>query len=137
MKACGRPLSATANVLLCSLGMLWFTAIAWGNTEYYRHVVFDNSLTPDAYFYSQGSANGSSLLELKDHRLPVEMKTFLTPPNALRLQWQSQPGGGWEGEIRVVGFRRYGDGRAGGVGRNDSGATLAARPPWRSPVQLV
>ena len=105
MKACGRPLFATANLLLCSLGMAWFTAIAWGNTEYYRHVVFDNSLTPDAYFYSRGMANGSSLLELKDNRLPVETKTFLTPPNALRLQWQSQPGGGWEGEVRVVGFR--------------------------------
>ena len=65
MKACGHPLSAAANVLLCSLGMAWFTAIAWGSTEYYRHVVFDNSLTLDAYFYTQGSANGSSLLELK------------------------------------------------------------------------
>ncbi len=105
MKACGHPLSAAANVLLCSLGMAWFTAIAWGSTEYYRHVVFDNSLTLDAYFYTQGSANGSSLLELKGNRLPVETKTFLTPPNALRLQWQSRPGGGWEGEVRVVGFR--------------------------------
>lgn len=50
-------------------------------------------------------ANGSSFLELTHSRLPVETKTFLTPPNALRLQWQSQPGGGREGEVRVVGFR--------------------------------
>jgi hypothetical protein len=75
------------------------------NTDYYRHIVFDNSLTSDSYFYSAGMANGASFLELKDWRLPVETKTFLTPPNALRLQWQSQPGGGWEAEVRVVDFR--------------------------------
>jgi exo beta-1,2-glucooligosaccharide sophorohydrolase (non-reducing end) len=102
---CKRTFSAVAYLVLFSLGPVWFPAIAWGSTEYYRHIVFDNSLTPDVYFYSRGMANGSSLLELKDNRLPVETKTFLTPPNALRLQWQSQPGGGWEGEVRVVGFR--------------------------------
>jgi hypothetical protein len=75
------------------------------NTDYYRHIVFDNSLTSDSYFYSAGSANGASFLELKDWRLPVETKTYLTPPNALRLQWQSQQGGGWEAEVRVVNFR--------------------------------
>jgi hypothetical protein len=105
MKACCRTLSVTANLLLCSLAMAWFTAAAWGSTEYYRHVVFDNSLTSDTYFYSRGMANGSSFLELKDNRLPVETKTFLTPPNALRLRWQSQSGGGWEGEVRVDSFR--------------------------------
>jgi len=74
-------------------------------TEYYRHTVFDNSLTPDAYFYSSAMANGSSFLEQKDQHLPVDTKTFLTPPNALRLQWQSQPDGGWEAEVRAVSFR--------------------------------
>ena len=88
----------------CLLAMVCFSAAAWGNTEYYRHVVFDNSLTPDSYFYSNGMANGSSFLELKEKRLPVETKTFLTPPNALRLQWQSQAGGGWEAEVRVHGL---------------------------------
>jgi len=96
---------ASANLLFLSLGLLWFSAAAWGNTEYYRHVVFDNSLTPDSYFYSNGRANGSSFLALKDGRLPVETKTFLTPPNALRLEWQSQAGGGWEAEVRVEGYR--------------------------------
>jgi hypothetical protein len=105
MKVCRRTLSVTRYLLLYSLGAVCFTASAWGSTEYYRHVVFDNSLTPDAYFYSQGVANGSSFLELNGQHLPVETKSFLTPPNALRLQWQSQPGGGWEGEVRVVGFR--------------------------------
>jgi len=102
-----RFIHASAILLLPFL-VVCFSAAAWGNTEYYRHVVFDNSLTPDSYFYSGGMANGSSFLELKNRRLPVETKTFLTPPNALRLQWQSQVGGGWEAEVRVNGFRnRY------------------------------
>ncbi len=95
---------ATAKLFIF-LGMICSSAIALGNTEYYRHVVFDNSLTPDSYFYSHGTSNGSSFLELKDGRIPVETKTFLTPPNALRLQWQSQPGGGWEAELRVESYR--------------------------------
>ncbi len=104
MKFCKRTLSASRDLLLL-LGVVWFTSAAWGSAEYYRHVVFDTSLTPESYFYSQGMANGASFLELKDRRLPVETKTFLTPPNALRLQWQSQPGGGWEAEVRVDGHR--------------------------------
>ena len=104
MKPRKRFTYATAN-LCVFLGMVCCSAVAWGNTEYYRHIVFDNSLTPDSYFYSHGTANGSSFLELKDGRLPVESKTFLTPPNALRLQWQSQPGGGWEAELHVEGYR--------------------------------
>jgi hypothetical protein len=103
-KPCNLFLRATA-IRLLFLGVICCSAAAWGNTEYYRHVVFDNSLTPDSYFYSAGRANGSSFLELKDRRLPVETKTFLTPPNALRLQWQSQSNGGWEAEVRVDGYR--------------------------------
>ena len=99
---------ATFPILL--LGIVCFSTAAWGNTEYYRHVIFDNSLTPDSYFYSNGLANGASFLELKGRRLPVETKTFLTPPNALRLQWQSHTDGRWEAEVRVQGFRdRYPD----------------------------
>jgi len=74
-------------------------------SDYYRHVIFDNSLTAGAYFNSRGTANGASYLEVKDRRLPVETGTFLTPPNALRLRWESRPGGGWEAEVRVDGFR--------------------------------
>ena len=85
--------------------ILLVSSLAWANTEYYRHVVFDNSLTSDTYFDSRGMANGKSLLELRNQKLPVETKNFLTPPNALRLQWQSNPDGGWEAEIHVDFFR--------------------------------
>jgi len=105
MKHRKRIFPASSNLFVFVLAVVWFSAGAWGNTEYYRHVVFDNSLTPDSYFYSSGMANGSSFLELNNRRLPVETKTFLTPPNALRLQWQSQAGGGWKAEVRVQGYR--------------------------------
>jgi exo beta-1,2-glucooligosaccharide sophorohydrolase (non-reducing end) len=78
---------------------------AHGSTEYYRHVVFDNSLNSDYYSYSWGQASKPSSLEQKNWRLPVETKTFLTPPNAIRVEWQSQPGGGWEAEVRAMNFR--------------------------------
>jgi len=82
-----------------------FSLLAHASTEYYRHTVFDNSLTSDSYFYSNAMANGPSFVDQSNSRLPVETKTVLTPPNALRLQWQSQPGGGWEAEVRVMNFR--------------------------------
>jgi len=37
--------------------------------------------------------------------LPIEYENFVTPPNALRLHWQSQADGGWEAEVRVLNFR--------------------------------
>jgi hypothetical protein len=91
-------------------------ALPVGDTNYYRHIVFDNSLTPDYYFYSWGQASGGSHLQQKDGRLPVETKTFLTPPNALRLEWQSQTNGGWEAEVRLANFRyRYPEMRGGNL----------------------
>jgi hypothetical protein len=76
-----------------------------GDTDYYRHIVFDNSLTSDNYFYSYGQASGPSSVEQKNGRLPVETRWFITPPNALRLTWQSVESGGWEAEVRLVNFR--------------------------------
>ncbi len=67
-----RKLRNSANLMCYLVGVVALTAAAWGSTDYYRHVVFDNSLNTDTYFYSQGMANGSSFLELKDRRLPVE-----------------------------------------------------------------
>jgi hypothetical protein len=78
---------------------------AYGKTDYYRHAYFDNSQTSDSYFFSGGSASTTSVLELKDAKLPVESKIFLTPPNALRVEWESRPGGSWEAEVRLMDFR--------------------------------
>jgi exo beta-1,2-glucooligosaccharide sophorohydrolase (non-reducing end) len=99
-----RGKNATRWLLLA--GLLFFSSTAASaNSEYYRHHIFDNSLTPDTYFYSVASSNGSSFIEQSNLRLPVETKIFRTPPNALRLRWMSQPGGGWEAEVHPAAFR--------------------------------
>jgi hypothetical protein len=74
-------------------------------SEYYRHVIFDNSITPDSYFYSRGKATPPSSIQLRDGRLPVEVAHFYSPPNALRLEWQSMPNGNWGAELHVEQFR--------------------------------
>lgn len=75
------------------------------DTEYYRHAFFDNSETPDFYFYSAGKAVAPSILDLQSQKAPVDSAIFFTPPNSLRLSWQSNPGGSWELQVRVVEFR--------------------------------
>ena len=74
-------------------------------SDYYRHVIFDNSLNKDGYYFSHAQANGSSFIEQKEGRLPVDAKIVRTPPNAIRLQWQSAPAGGWNAQISVLDFR--------------------------------
>ncbi|HKR29100.1 MAG TPA: glucoamylase family protein [Terriglobales bacterium] len=74
-------------------------------TDYYSHILFDNSLTPDQYFYARAQAENTSTIAAVNERLPVETKIFHTPPNALRLQWQSNPNGGWSAQIQRPGVR--------------------------------
>ena len=97
--------SRTQHLLVLAVVLCVLASLAHATSDYYRHVIFDNSLTPDDYFYSTGQASGQSFLEQKDGRLPVDTKIFLTPPNAIRLAWQSGPGGGWLAQIRTVDFR--------------------------------
>lgn len=91
--------------LFCFLILIVLPCGAAAPTDYYNHVVFDNSVTPDYYYYSSGRAVFPSTIELLSGSLPVEKKNFFTAPNALRLQWQSVAGGSWETELRVVSMR--------------------------------
>jgi exo beta-1,2-glucooligosaccharide sophorohydrolase (non-reducing end) len=83
----------------------FFLAPVRADTEYHRRVFFDNSLTPGSYYYSAGKAAEPSQLRLVNGKIPVETQIFYTPPNALRLEWNSQPGGAWEAEIDVMRYR--------------------------------
>jgi len=77
-------------------------------TAYYRHAIFDNSQYGEYYWNSAAQATLPSTLEHKGAKLPVETGTFLSPPNALRIAWQSAPGGAWDAEIHLVNFpNRY------------------------------
>jgi hypothetical protein len=95
----------SSRLLYGAFCLFLFASVARGDTEYYRHVLFDNSLESDAYYYSEGKASAPSTLELDGNKLPVSHAVFFTPPNALRLRWRSVAGGGWEAGIRVVNFR--------------------------------
>ncbi len=75
------------------------------STDYYNHVIFDNSITPDYYYYSSGRSIFPSTVQLLSGSLPVEKKNSFTAPNALRLQWRSVAGGSWQAEVRVVSMR--------------------------------
>jgi hypothetical protein len=86
-------------------GLLCGAPALRGDTKYYEHSFFDNSLTPDAYFYSSGKPSAPSTLELVHSHLPVNTGIFITPPNALQMTWQSAVNGGWDAEIRGVNFR--------------------------------
>jgi hypothetical protein len=88
-----------------AIALLLLASPACFASDYYRHVVFDNSLTSDSYFYSRAQASGGSFVEQQSGHLPVETGTFLTPPNAIRVQWQSAPEGGWLAEVETIDFR--------------------------------
>ena len=102
MKLRARGLVSAVKLVFNILGATALASLAWGNTEYSRHVIFDNSLTSDAYFYSQGLANGSSSLELKNGHLPLETKHFLTPTECAQVSWQSQAIAIWRSSIARI-----------------------------------
>ena len=91
-------------LFLATISLL-FSSRLRADSNYYRHSFFDNSLTTTSYFYSRGYVSPPSKLALEDGKLPVEATIFLTPPNALRFEWLSNPNGGWEATIRLVDFR--------------------------------
>ncbi len=90
----------------CFIPILFsLSGLAATPTDYYNHVIFDNSITADYYYYSTGRAVYPSTIRLLSGALPVERKNFFTAPNSLRLEWRSVAGGTWETEVRVVSMR--------------------------------
>lgn len=75
--------------LVIFLGSLSFVnpGLVSAQSVYFNRIFFDNSLTPDRYYHSRGRAVGPSRLRLIAGKLPGETEIFLTPPNALHLQW--------------------------------------------------
>ena len=71
-----------------------------------RHVVFETCHSDGGYYHSSASSVAPSTLEAIDGKLPVEGARSVSPPNCLRLEWLSAPGGGWHAQIKSV--TRYG-----------------------------
>jgi exo beta-1,2-glucooligosaccharide sophorohydrolase (non-reducing end) len=92
-------------VVLISVSAILIPVRTHAQADYYRHVIFDNSLTRDTYYHSQAQSNGQSFIEEQKNRLPIDKEHFRTPPNAIRLQWQSAPDSGWNAQISMLNFR--------------------------------
>ncbi|MCG3119283.1 MAG: hypothetical protein ALAOOOJD_01668 [bacterium] len=95
-----------ALFLFCLLMQTFGSPAALGQTRYDRHVIFENSLTDRSYYFSQGSVVAPSMLEISGGKFPVDDRIFFSPPNSLRLKWNSQFGGDWRMTLKVA--NRYG-----------------------------
>ena len=69
--------------------------------SYDHHVVFDNSLPSGSFYDSHTELVAPSQFEIVDGKIPVDETHFLSPPNALRLKWQSATGGDWGAGLKV------------------------------------
>jgi hypothetical protein len=90
--------------LAVSASGLCLAANGHAQSDYYRHVLFDNSQQLQLDWHSSASSTLPSTLAGGAHHLPVESAIFHTPPNALRLEWRSEVNGGWNAEVHPVNF---------------------------------
>jgi hypothetical protein len=88
-----------------TLSLLVVAGEARADQNYSQQVFFENSPSPISYFYSSGTESAPSALRLIDGKLPVETSEFISGPNALELQWQSMPNGGWDAQINLYTWR--------------------------------
>jgi hypothetical protein len=102
----------TAKNFACIV--VWFVGCACANaaTNYSDRVLFENSSSQKAHYYSSTKISFPSSLAVIDRKLPVDTEHFLSAPNSLKLQWTSRVNGGWEAEVhayiwrnRVIDFR--------------------------------
>ncbi len=63
--------------------------------SYDHHVVFDNSLPSGSLYASEANSIPPSSLDVVDGKVPVDGEHYVSPPNGLRLKWQSATGGDW------------------------------------------
>lgn len=92
-----------ARVLLLALLLPTVTTLAHAAHD---RPAFDNSLSYRSFYYSDGYSISPSQLELIDNKVPTDDTHFISPPNALRLKWNSQSGGDWLMSLKVK--ARYG-----------------------------
>ena len=76
-----------AHQFLLSCLFLSVATLAYG---VYESPAFDNSLSYRSFYYSEGLAVSPSELELINSKIPTDETHYVSPPNSLRLKWQSQ-----------------------------------------------
>lgn len=81
--------------------VLSFISLSVLAQSYDRHTAFDNSLPSGSLYGSRAESVAPSRLDVVDGKLPVDETHFISPPNALRLKWQSATGGDWNVALEV------------------------------------
>ena len=77
--------------LVCLAAWLCFPVAAFGQIDYDRHVIFDNS-----HEDARGTSGARSVQRMDgERRLPVDGSHYQTPTNPLWLNWRSATGGDW------------------------------------------
>ncbi|WP_263367380.1 glucoamylase family protein [Edaphobacter bradus] len=99
------PMKAPKALAAFLLGFVSISGTAIADQNYSQQVFFENSTSPDSYYYSSGKVSAPSIVKLVDNKLPIETSHFISGPNALELQWQSMPNGGWTAEIDLNDWR--------------------------------
>ncbi len=92
-----------ARKLLLAWLLLPVATLAHGGSE---RPAFDNTLSYRSFYYSDGFFVSPSELELIGSKIPTDETHYVSPPNSLRLKWQSQTGGDWLVSLKVK--ARYG-----------------------------
>ncbi|BET68152.1 hypothetical protein ASA1KI_30700 [Opitutales bacterium ASA1] len=92
----------TTSLFIVS-GLVLFPASSNGAHAYDEHVVFDNAPARGRYHHSEASFVAPSRISSENGRLHTTRARFVSPPNALLLEWTSAPGGDWRATIRDPG----------------------------------
>lgn len=99
----GRIRPMRVHEFLLALFLLMSAQFAQG---FFDRSAFDNSLSYQSFYYSEGYFVSPSELELIDNKVPTDQEHYVSPPNSLRLKWNSQSGGDWVVSLKVK--ARYG-----------------------------
>ncbi len=105
MHHCLKSIKVPASRLALLASILCAALPAVADQNFSQQVFFENSLSPESYYYSSGTVSAPSKLTLLDRKLPIETSTFISGPNALELQWQSMPHGGWDAQLDLYNWR--------------------------------
>ncbi len=76
---------------LCALAILSIGPFACADQNDSQQVFFENSLSPESYFYSTGTVSAPSTLKLVDGKLPVESSEYISGPKRAPLVCASPP----------------------------------------------
>lgn len=85
--------------------VLLFPALTQAQDSSLKSILFSNGSNAGPYFYSEGSAKNPSNLLLDKNRAVIDTTHFLSPPNAIKMEWYSMDQGDWTLSIELNRWR--------------------------------